>query len=264
MQFKRVIAFLALVLGFLGIVACVAGIYVAWSLASRIEQANEKIFATLDKGLDAAQDRLRRVQKRVAESKVTATEIRQYLKDWSKRKAGEGLGSHLEIENRAEKLAGRLQTADVWLETSTESIRGIQQLMVLGNAFGADMEPASVEEVLAKLASLRSTLQQTQQTVEEIRVATAGRESESKDTRVSRVTKLLGRTLLALSDIDTRLEAFVARLSDMRISARESKARMSNYILLTTIGCSLILTWIAFGQAALCLCGWRQARKRTC
>jgi hypothetical protein len=263
MQFKRVIAFLALVLGFLGVVACVAGIYVAWSLGSRIEQANEKVFATLDKGLDAAQDRLRGVQKRVGESKVTAMEIQQYLRDWSKRRAGERLVSHLEIDSRADKLAGRLQTADVWLETSTESIRGIQQVMELGNSLGADMEPASVEEIVAKLASLRSALQQTQRTVEEIREATAARESDSEDTRVSRVTKLVGRTLLALSDIDTRLENSVARLSDMRANARESKARMSNYILLTTIGCSLLLAWVALGQAALCLCGWRQARKRT-
>ncbi len=263
MQFKRVIAFFALVFGFLGVVACVAGIFVAWSLASRIEQANEKVFATLDKALDAAQDRLRGVQDRLRESKVITTEIHQYVKDWSKRRAEERLAPHFEIESRAGKLAGGLQTADLWLEKSTESIQGIQQIMVLGNSFGADMEPTSVDEVLVKLASLRSALQQTQRTLEEIREATAARESDSEDTRVSRVTKLVGRTLLALSDIDTRLENSVVRLSDMRANARESKARMSNYILLTTMGCSLLLGWVGFGQTALCICGWRQARKRT-
>ena len=164
--------------------------------------------------------------------------------------------SRLEIESRAEKLAGHLQTADSWLETSAESIRSVQQVLELGNSIGAPLDPASLEEVLENITSLRSTLQQTERTVDGIREFTANKEGESEENRLSRVTKLLGRILVTIGEIDTRLEETVTRLSELQADARQLKATTSGYILVTTIGCYVLLAWIAAGQAALCLWGW--------
>jgi chromosome segregation ATPase len=257
MQFRRVAALLALAFGFLGVVACLAGIYVVWLLGSRLEQANKTVFAMVDKGLASAQERVRGVQKRVQESKITSTEIAQRLRDWSARKAEERLVSQFEIESRAEKLAGYLHTADSWLETSIESVRGAQQVLELGNLVGVSVDPTSLEQVVEKLTSLRSTLQQTEETVDGIRKFAANMEGESEENRLSRVTKLVARILLTISELDTRLEEPVTRLSELQTDARQLQARTSNYILLTTIGCYLLLAWIAAGQAALFLCGWK-------
>ncbi len=112
MQFKRLVALLALAAGFVGIPACILGVFAAWSLASRLEKTNATVFAMIDKGLAAAQDRASSVQERVKESKITATEIDQRFGDWGARKAKEGLAARLEIEGRAEKLSGHLKTAD--------------------------------------------------------------------------------------------------------------------------------------------------------
>jgi DNA repair ATPase RecN len=256
MLFKRVMWLFALAFGVLGVAACLVGVYAAWSLASRLERTNDKVFAMIDKGLASAQDRVRNVQERIKESKITSTEIGQTLQDWRMRKAKEGLVSRLEIENKAEKLAGHFQTADSWLETSAESIQSVQQVLELGNSIGAPLDPASFEDVIESIASLRSTLQQIEQTVDGIREFAADKEGESEENRLSRVTKLLGRILATIGEIDTRLGKAVTRLSELQTHARQVKATTSTYIFMTSIACYLVLAWIAVGQAALCRLGW--------
>jgi len=253
MLFRRIVGLLALAFGFLGVAACMVGVYAAWSLGSRLETTNNRVFAIIDKGLRSGQDGVCRVQERVKESKITSTEIGQSLRDWSTRRAKEGLVSRLEFDSRAEKLAGYFQTADSWLETSVESIRGVQQVLELANSIGAPLDPASLEEVLENTTSLRSTLQQTKRKVDEIREFTANKESE--ENRLSRLAKLLGRILVTIGEIDTRLEESVKRLSKLQADARQLQATTSAYIFGTTIGCYVLLAWIAAGQAALCLRG---------
>ncbi len=261
MQWKRLVALLALAAGIVGIPACIAGAFAAWSLASRLERTNATVFAMIDSGLAAAQDRVRNVQERVKESKITGTEIDQRVRDWGTRKAKEGLVSRLEIEGRAEKLSGYLKTADSWLETSAESIRGVQQVLELGNSIGAQLDPATVQEVLGNIMSLRNTLQETERTADEIREFAADKAGESEETRLSRVTKLLGRVLVTIGEMDTRLEDSVSRLSELQINARQLKAKTSTFILVASVACYLLLAWIAAGQAALCQWGWSN-RKR--
>ena len=261
MLFKRVMASLALAFGFLGVVACSLGIYAVWWLGFRIGQANEKAFTTIDKGLSSAQARIRGVQELAQKSKITTAEIAQNFRDWSTRQAKERLVSQLEIERRGEILAKHLETADLWLETSTESIRSVQQLMELGNLVGAPMDPSSLDDAIEKLTSLRSELQQTEGIVDGIRKFTATNEGESEEHRFSRVTKLLGRMLLTTDVVDARLEESATRLSELQMGVQRLQERTSRYILLTTVGCFFLLAWMAAGQAALCLCGWKNCRR---
>jgi hypothetical protein len=252
MLFKRILAMFALAFGFLGVLACLAGFYAVWLLGSRLEQANERVFSRIDQGLASVQDLVGRVQKRVQEAKITTAEVDQKLRDWTKRKATERLVSRLEIESRAEKLSGHLQTADSWLQTSTETIRGIQHILELGKSLGAPLDPAALEEVFEKLTAVRGTLQKTEQSVDRIREFS----KEPEENRLPRIVKLVARTLLTMSEVDTRLENSVTRLAELQTDAQELKARTSNFIFVRTMACYLILAWMAVGQAALCLCGW--------
>jgi hypothetical protein len=258
---KRVAALLALVLGFLGLVACMAGIYIVWRQGAQLQETNEKVFTAVDKGLAFAQDRIRGVQNRLEDSKITSNDVGQRLREWSKTKAKERLVTELEIERRTENLAGHLQTADLWLETTTESIRGVQQVLELAHSVGSQVDPASLAEVLEKLNAIRNTLQQTEATVEDFREFALNDDGEAEENRQARILKLLARTLLMISEIDIRLAESQTRLSELRSNAQDLKATMRNYILLTTIICFLLVAWIAAGQAALFLTGWKNRRQ---
>jgi hypothetical protein len=257
MLFKRFVRMLAIVVGFVGLVACVAGTYAVWSLGSRLDRANEKAFAMIDAGLAATQDRLRGVQERMKDTKHAANEIGQSLRDRGASKAKERLGSGLELESRAEMLTTYLQTADSWLETSVETIRSIQQIVELAISMDGSPDLILLEEVLDSLTSLQSTLQQTERTADGIREFAANKDGESEENRISRITKLVGQMLVTTSEMDARLEEPLIRLARLQVDTRQLKVRISNHILLLTIGGYLVLAWIAAGQAALCSWGWK-------
>jgi hypothetical protein len=257
MFLKRAAAVLALLFGSIGVVACMAGIYGAWWLGSRLDQANEKLFSTVDKGLASAEERIAVAQKRAKDSRITSSEIGDKLRIWRAREAKERLASLLEIDGQAEKLTSQLETVDLWMDTSAESIRGVQRALELARLAGADVEPESLNDVLEKVVSLRETLQQAAQTVDVIRDFATGKQSEADNNRLLRVTRVIARLLVTIGDIDTRLEEFVMRLSQLRTRAQQLNEKTTNYILLTTVGCYFILAWIGAGQAALCRCGWQ-------
>lgn len=257
MQLKRLMLVIAMLAGVLGVIGCVAGIYLVWLIGSRLDQANEKVFVTVDSSLTTTQDRLRGVQQRVKDSKTRTGEIAQSLRDWSASKAKEKLVSWADIEMRAEKLAGHLQTADQWLQTSTETLRGVQRVLELAALAGTGTDVISLDKVLEQVMAMRDKVLEMEQSINAVGTFAINKENESDESRLSRIFKFLASTELAAGAIDARLDDSLARLSQIQTDALQSKTRTSNYILLATITGYLVLFWITAGQVALGLYGWR-------
>jgi hypothetical protein len=260
MQLKRWMWMIAMLAGVLGVVGCVAGLYLVWFTGSRLTQVNERAFGTVDKGLTVTQDRLRGVQQRIKESETKTSEIAQNLKNWSANNVKDRLVSSIEIEKRAENLAGHLQTADGWLQASEETVRGVMNLLELGDLAGARLDGARLEKVLEGFTSIRTKLQEMEQAVSDVKSFSVSREGESEENRFSRVLKLLATTKAGASRIDSRLLDLLGHLSQMQIDSAAAKQRLDNYIVLLTILCYLLLLWIAAGQVALGLYGWKNRR----
>jgi chromosome segregation ATPase len=261
MRFKRVVPLLALAAGSLGLVACIAGAYPISVVKTRLDRTIEKLFVTIDTGLTSAQDRVREVQQRVRESKIRTSEIAPKLRDWRASKAEDRLASAVEIKSRVENIVGRLQTADELLQKSMGSIgitRHAFELLVL---IGVPAESFSTERVLEKLTSTQGKLQEIERLINGVGEFTVNRRDESEDNRLSRVFELLRNTELTAGAIDTRLDDSANRLSELQADAQQLKARISNCILFTTIGGYLVFAWIAAGQAALCLFGWKHCSR---
>jgi hypothetical protein len=110
----------------------------------------------------------------------------------------------VEIERRADKLAGHLQTAQQRLETATESIRGVQDVLDLGVGVGAPVDAMSLEKVLEALTSIQDRLQETERLVNAVREFTVNRVGESEDDRLSRILMLLGNTEVIAGAMDDR------------------------------------------------------------
>jgi hypothetical protein len=259
--FKRIVALLAVVLGLIGTAACLAGGYAVWRLGARLEQANDRAFAVLDRRLATAQDRVRGVQERVRESRLTAARILDRLRERAGDQVNERLASRLDIDARADTLAGHLRTADLWLETATESVRGVRELLELGDLVGAPAYSTAVDDAAAQLAALRAKVLQAKQAVDQIREILTPAEGESEEGRFARVSNLLARILVTVGEIDTRLDECVNRLAEAQAAAGRWEARASRCIAWTTAGCYLVLAWVAAGQAALCVCGGKRIRR---
>jgi len=261
MLFKRVVPLLALAAGSLGLVACIAGVYPISLLKTRLDRTNERVFVTIDEGLASVQDRVREVQQRVRESKIRASEIVPKLRDWRASKAKERLALAVEIKSRVEKIVGRLQAADQLLQKSMDSIGVIRHALDWLVLIGVPADSISPEKVLEKLTSTQGKLREIERSINGVSEFTVNRVDGSEDNRLSRVFELLGKTELTAGAIDTRLEDSANRLSQIQADAQQLKASTSNYILVTTIGGYLVFAWIAAGQAALCLFGWKNCSR---
>jgi hypothetical protein len=261
MVFKRVGALLAVAAGSLGLVVCIAMPYPILLVKTRLDRSKERVFVTIDKGLVSVQDRVRDVQERVKESTIRISEIAPKLRDWRASKAKERIASAVEIKSRLVKIVGRLQRADQLLLKSAEAIGGIQHLLELVALIGLPADPIPSEKLLEQLTSTRGKLQTIERSINGLGEFTANRVGESEENRLSRVFALLGNTELTAGAIDARLEDTANRLSQMQAAAQQLKARISNYILFATIGGSFVFVWIAAGQAALCLFGWKSCSR---
>ena len=204
----------------------------------------------------------RSVDQRVRESKIRTSEIDPKLRDWRAGKAKERLASAVEIKSRVEKIVGRLQTADQLLQKSMDSIGVIRHALDWLVLIGVPADSISPEKVLEKLTSTQGKLREIESSINGVGEFTVNRVGESENNRLSRVFELLGNTELTAGAIDTRLEDTANRLSQMQADAQQLKASTSNYILVTIIGGYLIFAWIAAGQAALCLFGWKNCSRR--
>src|SRR6478609_3126834 len=139
---------IALLFGSLGIVLCIAAIAVAWVIGARLKQSNEKVFARIDMSLAAARDRVLKAKDRVQESKITADEIGQRVKDWARKESSERLASRLKLERRTEQLAVNLRQTDRWLEFSGASLQGVQQIVEIASSLGAPVDASMVDPLL--------------------------------------------------------------------------------------------------------------------
>jgi hypothetical protein len=261
MLFHRASAILALALGVVGVAGCAAAAYGVWLVASRLHRANDQVFDAIDRGLGSVQDRLPLVQQRVRDSKITTAEITEAVGAWTAKKVQDRIVSQLEIESRTEKLSAQLQAAELRLDASTEVVLDVRRVIELGQNLGARVDPASTDEVLGLLASLRGTAQQAEQAVDGVRRFATPAAGESVEDRLARVAKVLARILLTLVEVDRRLDEFATRLAEVRGAARQSRARTSNYITLWSVVCYGLLAWVAAGQVALCHWGWSHCRR---
>ena len=168
-RLKRLFPMLAVVFGSLGVVICIATALACWFLAFRLNRANEYVFAAVDKVLAAAHDRTKEVQRRVQQSKITAEEIGQRVRDRAVSATSGHLASRFEVEEKAEQLVLGLRQADQWLEVSEASIAGLQQALELGSSLGAPVDAALVAPLLEKIGLLRSELRQSVEMIDGIR-----------------------------------------------------------------------------------------------
>jgi hypothetical protein len=122
---------------------------------------------------------------------------------------------------------------------------------------GAPVDPHSLQNVLEEFKSIQDRLNRLERSINDVREFAVHRAGESEEDRLSRVFKLLASIDLTAGAIDTGLEGLVDLLSKIQADARQLKARTDTYLLLTILGGYVILAWIAAGQVALCLCGWR-------
>ena len=260
---KQIFAIVALSVGCLGIVVCLAGMVSAWSLSSQLHRTTDDIFATLDGTLETIHDRSVQAHKHIRASKITTDEIATTLKDWTKRKMGRQVAQRLDIDEKTAHLASALQQADHALTVSESAVKLVRQTLLLLNSTGAPTDPATVDRLIEELSSLHSRLDEATRIVADIHDRTSEEiDKKTLKQRLGQAAQLAARVAVTLGAIDSRLEEFTNRLAKTRERIQELQAEISRNIWYAAIIAELLIVWMAAGQVAICLLallqvGWR-------
>src|SRR5215203_4551726 len=129
MGWKRLLGWLALLVGVVGLAACGVGAYVVHRLAARLEQAADRGFDAVDTGLAFAEDRARGTLDRVREANAATRRAADTVSGWTARTAAERLAARRILDRLGEAVTGHLHSADLRLEAATASLRHGQQLL---------------------------------------------------------------------------------------------------------------------------------------
>jgi hypothetical protein len=258
---RQLILFVALGLGLVGCIACVAGAIVLWSASARLRHTTETVFDRAGNSLVVIQERTKRTQDRVQASAITTEDIAASLKEWSKREAAQQLAEQLNLAEKSDKLRLVMQQADDWLELSASSAESVQQALSIVSALGAQIDTGIIDRVIDEIASLRVQLTEATDFVEKIQEqTTATLRDETLEERIPRALQLTVRVIATLSSVDSRLEKFATRLLETQKNLQVLKIKTIRWIWVVTITVAILVAWMAAGQFALSWFVWKSLR----
>ena len=257
------LAVFAMTCGCIGLVACAVSVFGVWRIKTTLDRVSEQGFAQVDDSLANVRDRVVDTEQRVRAAKVAVEDVEQSLKNWTKREATDRIATRLDVEHKAERLAAGLQQVDRGLEISQSSLQVVRQALELGASSGAPLDTGPIERLLEELESLRAELTDAAETVERIcaRTAEAG-EEKLFEIDMDQAARLVLRAMATVSSVDSRLGGFANRIVEVQTRVIEANSRSRRWLRIATILIVLLILWMAAGQYALCLYGWRRLRGR--
>ena len=256
---NRLLGIVGISLGGIGIVVCAATMIAIWIVSVRIGRLTETLFRKMDQSLVVVRQRVVQTQDRVAVATTTSKDVEEMLRDWGRREAGQQLASRLNAAERTERLASALEQADSWLELAESSTDRIQDILSMNAATDASSETTIVSKLTADISAVRAQFADVMDLVASLRdrIADATDEKSAKQ-RIEQAVQFALRVPGMLGSINSRLEAFVDRLSLAQNQLQDLKTRTRRWILVITIGVTLLTLLMTAGQVALCWLAWRR------
>src|SRR5262245_52124428 len=256
---NRLVGITGISLGGIGIVVCAATMIASWFVSVRIGRLTQTLSSKMDQSLAVVRQRVDRTRDRVAGATTTVKDVTETLRDWGRREAGQQLASRLNAAERTERLASALQQADGWLEVAQSSTERIQDLLSINAATNVSSETTIVSKLTADISGVRAQFADVMDLVAGLRdrIADATDETSAKE-RIEQAIQFALRVPGILGSINSRLETFEDRLSQIQSQLQDLETRTRRSILVITIGATLLALLMAAGQVALCWLAWRR------
>lgn len=254
---KRFFCVTGLIVGGLGVFVCAALVAGVWIADAQLCHATRGVCEKLDGTLSRVSDRAQRAEQRLDEASMAVGDVYGVLGKIAKQQAVDRLRLRFEVGGKAERLAGMLDQADTWMETSEASIELVRRATDAANRAGAALDTSSLDRLQKEVESLRSDLQRAGSFVDRIR-DDAGREDEEAAVRqrVEQAAALALQVIVALDLVKARMPIFKAKISEAKRELDFIESRLLAWIHTTATVLTLVLLWMLAGQLALCHSAW--------
>jgi len=250
---KSLLHFAGIGLGIFGIVVCAAALVLLWMASTRLARATDSLFSKMDKSLAVVRQRVIQTGERVAAAKANTEELGATLRDWTKQEAARRLALELNVAEKSERLRAALQQADDSLEVAELSVGFVQDMLSINASTSAPSDSTLVDRLMEELASLRAQLAEATGFVARLQDWSVDTNNERPtEERIGQAAPLALRVVAALASLEPRLTKFTENMSAAQSKVQNLKAKTQSWILVITIGVTLLILLMAAGQIALC------------
>lgn len=262
---KRIVAVVALFLGVVGALACIALTIGALVADSRLRKATRSAYSDVDDLFSQARERVGSLEKVVDEAKITTSDVKDSLASWTSRTAEERLTQELDtrlrLEAKTSDLAVAIAKADSFAEMSADSLSLVIKVADLANQAGAKIDREELESLRSEIGQLRDKLSEAVDDVTNLSAGLRhkGDASELRD-RMDAAAKLAVRVLATLDFIQSGLQRLDEKLGVSQQKVVDSQSQLMRWLRLTTAIVIFLLFWSVAGQFALVRTGWQTIR----
>jgi hypothetical protein len=261
---KGIIGFLALVLGGVGLAACLAGLIACWVVRSPVLQSSLEVLEAAHDGLKVVDDKAKMADEVVTAVKDVVDPVAGKIIELANRAQSTRPQDVEELKRIEADLAERLHQVDVALQASETVVALLNKTsrmtrsLPLPTARGAAGEAAVGElqgsaELFARLAA---GLKRLRKILAEIR------ENKQVQKEIAETVVSLGRDVeKELNLLHDKLRLVRQKAAEFQTDVLELRTDVPFWINSAVVIGSVVLAWMGLGQLAMLRVGWGMLRK---
>ncbi len=263
---KRLVGLLAMLLGVVGVAACLAGLVGTWVVRARLDTTIAGIVERVDGVLSTLEERTGQANRRIGDTRDSARRlnerVQQRVAQWRDVPADEAP----DLDEIERQLYSRIQLGRDWIGFVQSGVDLAEQFVEMLNSTSifVQQESKTPRDVVAAVRGGRQEIQEAFELVEEVRTHLEGiRDHQDLDANARQIESLSSRIDSSLKNVHQFGKDLEAAIAQMGTDVANLGNRIRRQILIFAVIANLILVWLAVAQVSLAIHGWRLLRSRS-
>lgn len=249
---KRVLGIVIIFLSVIFIVACLAGIFLSWSINTPITNVVTGVLNGVERVLTVADNGLGRVNTQLSEAQTNIDSIETNVE-----MAGETLSETsivYEVLDRTvgDELFPKIAAASETILAIRDSVISFNEILESLDDLPFVSVPTLTEELETatdRMSAVQSDAQEMRTELQAIKEEAISKPVTAITDRTTRISEELGTAQQNLSNTQASIAEYIATVSSIN-------DRVPGIIDLSSAALTLVFLWLAFGQVALILLAW--------
>jgi peptidoglycan hydrolase CwlO-like protein len=253
---KRALTVVGIVLSILVLVVSAAGIVVSWTAGSALKDVSNKVLTGVERGLDATDDALDRVDDRLEGARANINTVEEAVTQVGEDIEETNFALLLIEETVGEELLPKIESAQETLSTVRASLVAFNTTLEAANEIPFVSAPTLTDELDA--ASERAA--ESKSAVDEMKTAIKVAKSGAVDGAVGAITQRTSKIDNAMEELQGEVADYQSKIAKVDDDVSSLKSRIRLWIDVATIIVSLGFVWVAISQVAMLGLGWSYLR----
>ncbi len=255
---KRIFGLLALMLGIVGLVVCLAGIVGVWTVRNRVDLTLEKTFGRVDDVLERLHARAQEATDRIQSTQDSVRDLNARIQQRVAELRDVPLEEAADIDQIERQLYARIQQAKTLFEFMQSTVELVAQLLEMTEATSGFLQDDSrtTQELVASLRAGRDEINVAANLGAKVQLDIIElRANRNVDEVAKRIKTISARLDTSFAKVEGYGIAFESGVSKTRGDVKLLGQRIRWKLTVISVVLTVILFWLAVGQLSLAIHG---------